>query len=89
MNGKGTKFIIVGKHLWGYDLTLFNIFDEKEIILEPERIYKVKDITIKGDLTEITCEIITNPEILKIYDTNIKFPKCKSKNNLLLFFFQI
>ena len=86
-NGKGTEFIIVGEHLWGYDLTLFNIFDEKEIILEPERLYKVKDITTKGDLTEITCEIITNPpRFLVICDTNIKCPKCESKSNTLIWF---
>ena len=65
--GTGTKFKIIGDNLWGYDITLFNVYNEKEILLEPERRYIVDNI-IEGNITEITCKLIDNPLILKICD---------------------
>ena len=46
----GTIFRLEGDNLWGYDIQLFNYFNEKEIILEPERKYIVDDIF---DITDI------------------------------------
>ena len=43
-NGKGTKYKITGDDLWGYDITLFNVFNEREILLEPERKYIIEKI---------------------------------------------
>ena len=38
MNGKtlqsGTIFTLYGD-IWGYDITLFNVYNEEEILLEP------------------------------------------------------
>ena len=62
-NGKGTKYKIVGDDLWGYDITLFNVFNEREILLEPERKYLIEKIH-KGNLTEVTCRIKNTPQIL-------------------------
>ena len=31
-NGTGTKYKIIGDNLWGYDITLFNVYGEKEIL---------------------------------------------------------
>jgi rubrerythrin len=64
-NGKGTKYRIVGDNLWGYDITLFNVYGEEEILLEPEKKYMIEKVQ-KGDVIEVTCKVIDNPELLKI-----------------------
>ena len=40
----GTIFRLEGD-IWGYDITLFSKYDEKEILLEPERKFIVKKTT--------------------------------------------
>jgi hypothetical protein len=42
----GTIFTLYGD-LWGYDITLFNYYNEDEILLEPERKFIVKQILPK------------------------------------------
>ena len=42
-NKFGTIFTLAGK-VWGYDITLFNYFNEKEILIEPERKFKIDEI---------------------------------------------
>ena len=39
----GTIFSL-GGDIWGYNITLFNRFGEEEILLEPERKYKVDNV---------------------------------------------
>lgn len=70
-NGKGTKYKIVGDGLWGYDITLFNVCGEEEILLEPERKYFIKEVK-KGNITEVTCEIIDDCKLLGICNKIIK-----------------
>ena len=64
-NGTGTKYKIIGDNLWGYDITLFNVYGEKEILLEPERKYEIQNVK-EGNIIEITCKVIDNPQILEI-----------------------
>ena len=64
-NGIGTKFKIEGDNLWGYDITLFNVCKEKEILLEPESKYVVENIK-EGNIIEVTCKLIDKPQILQI-----------------------
>ena len=64
-NGTGTKYKIIGDNLWGYDITLFNVYGEKEILLEPERKYEIQNVK-EGNIIEITCKVVDNPQILKI-----------------------
>ena len=64
-NGTGTKFKIEGDNLWGYDITLFNVCKEKEILLEPESKYVVENIK-EGNIIEVTCKLIDKPQILQI-----------------------
>ena len=75
-NGTGTKFKLLGDNLWGYDITLFNVYGEKEILLEPERKYVIDDVK-EGQITEVTCKLITNNLILRscgtIYIVSKKF----------------
>ena len=70
-NGTGTIYKIVGDDLWGYDITLFNVFGEEEILLEPERKYLIKEVK-QGNITEITCEIIDDCKLLGICNKIIK-----------------
>lgn len=69
-DGKGTKYKIVGDNLWGYDITLFNVCGEKEIILEPERKYIIEKVK-EGNIIEVTCKIIDDSKLLKICDKEI------------------
>ena len=64
-NGTGTKYKIVGDNLWGYDITLFNVCEETEFLLEPERKYEIQNVK-EGKIIEITCKVVDNPQILKI-----------------------
>lgn len=63
-NKSGTLFSLTGD-VWGYDISLFNVYNEKEILLEPERRYIVDNIK-EGNITEITCKLLDNPQILEI-----------------------
>ena len=67
-NGTGTKFKLEGESLWGYDITLFNVYGEKEILLEPERKYVIESVK-EGQIAEVNCKLITNNLILKICGT--------------------
>ena len=63
-----TKFRIEGKDLWGYDISLFNVCNEKEILLEPERKCLIENIKEGNNITEVTLKIIDNPKLLEICD---------------------
>ena len=80
-NGTGTKFKIIGDNLCGYDISLFNVYNEKEILLEPECRYIVDNIK-EGNIIEITCKLIDNPQILQICN----FIKKRKVSQLLLYF---
>ena len=71
-NGKGTIFKIEGKDLWGYDISLFNVCKEKEIILEPERKFLIENVRERNNITEVTLKLIDNPELLQNCDRYFK-----------------
>ena len=71
-NGKGTIFKIEGKDLWGYDISLFNVCNEKEIILEPERKFLIENVRERNNITEVTLKLIDNPELLRNCDRYFK-----------------
>ena len=48
----------------GYDIELFNSFGEKEILLEPERLFIVESVNYFNDVIEVTCEILNTPLIV-------------------------
>ena len=76
----GTIFVL-GGYIWGYDITLFNYFNEKEILLEPERKFKIDNILppINGIIT-INCNILKTPLILD--DNNISEKIYNKLNNI-------
>ena len=77
-NGKGTKYKIMGDNLEGYDITLFNVYGEKEILLEPETKYRIEKVK-KDNVIEVTCKLINNSKLLGRIEGEIKIicPKCK------------
>lgn len=53
----GTIFSISGK-VWGYDITLFNVFEENEVLLEPERKYYIENhFPEQNELIYVFCQI--------------------------------
>ena len=85
----GTIFIITGD-IWGYDISLFNVFNEKEIILEPEREYIIEDVIppnnnngityVKCRIVNSKCVLFNNKNNLNENYTNIVLEK-RLKNN--------
>ena len=63
-NKCGTIFTLAGK-VWGYDITLFNYFNEKEILLEPERKFTIDEVIPPiNEIIHIRCDMQDNPIIL-------------------------
>ena len=69
---KGTIFSLYG-NIWGYDITVFNYYDEEEILLEPEKKILIDNVIPDiNDITIINCEIKNTPVLLKELDDPIK-----------------
>jgi len=61
-----TIFSLYGD-LWGYDITLFNYYNEHEILLEPERKFIVKQILPPlNEIISVTCKFENSPQVLNI-----------------------
>lgn len=61
---EGTIFKISGND-WGYDISLLNVFGENEIILEPERKFKIIEKVYElNDVVFVECEILDTPIVL-------------------------
>ena len=62
----GTLFRLEG-NAWGYDIALFNPYDEEEILLEPERKFIITEVLGKlNEVINVTCNIIETPLVLEI-----------------------
>lgn len=87
----GTFFSLYGK-VWGYDISLFNSYNETEILLEPERKFRIENvISDANDIKVVTCEIIDSPIVLNDLKNKIvykqlimikKFPLNQSQSKL-------
>ena len=61
---QGTIFLLYGE-VWGYDITVFNEYNEEEILLEPERKFRIESvITDANDIIVATCEILDSSLVL-------------------------
>ena len=80
-NKTGTVFTLTGK-IWGYDITLFNVFNEEEILLEPERKLMIKEsIPPINNVIYVRSKVLDTPPILEnIFKQN----KVNNKPNLNL-----
>ena len=64
-NKTGTIFTLTG-NIWGYDITLFNVFNEEEILIEPERKIIIKEsIPPVNDVIYVRCKVLESPLILE------------------------
>ena len=60
----GTLFII--ENAWGYDIEPYSIFQgEKEILLEPERMFEVVSVVDGDEFTVINLKMVNTPTILE------------------------
>ena len=80
---EGTIFTLYG-NVWGYDISLFNYHNEKEILLEPERIYLIDEIININDII-IRCFVEDSPLILTDRFIKIKYRINKNELRLKLF----
>ena len=79
----GTIFTFTGK-VWGYDIQLFNVFNEDEILLEPERKIQIKDVLPKiNNIIHVTCKVLDTSIVLEqIFEKEKLLNKCKIEYNL-------
>ena len=78
-NKSGTIFTLTGK-VWGYDITLFNYYNEREILLEPEIKYKIDEIIPPiNEIIHIRCDIQDNPLLLN--NISVEKSGILNKNN--------
>ena len=70
-NKSSTIFTLTGK-VWGYDITLFNYYNEKEILIEPERKFKVDEIIPPfNEIIHIRCDMQDSPLVIEENFDNI------------------
>ena len=85
LNGKtiqsGTIFTLYGD-IWGYDISLFNVYNEEEILLEPERKFIVDQVYPPvNDIIHIRCDIQKTEPVLSSENNLDKIIKILSQNN--------
>lgn len=82
-NNSGTIFTLSGK-VWGYDISLFNICGEEEILLEPERKFIIKESHPGfNGIVYVRCAIEDTPIVL---DGLLGFTKNYLKQKQLPYF---
>ena len=52
-----TLFVIGGKELWGYDIQQFSLYDEHEVLLEPEARVRVCGVVARGPHLTVNVEL--------------------------------
>ena len=78
---KGTFFSLYGK-VYGYDITLFNKYNEEEILLEPEKKFRIENvIPDPNGIIYVTCEILDSPTILNHLENYSKNNPAYEMNN--------
>ena len=57
---------MISGNVWGYDISLFNVFNEEEILLEPERKYYIENhFPEVNDLIYVICQVKDTPLVLE------------------------
>ena len=77
----GTIFTLYGD-IWGYDISLFNVFNEEEILLEPERKFIVDQVYPPvNDIIHVRCNIQKTNPVLSTETTLDKIIQILAQNN--------
>jgi len=77
----GTIFSL-GGDIWGYNIALFNYYGEEEILLEPERKYKVDNVLPSvNEIIYVNCKILTTPLVLDNNNNNIEENNINKNND--------
>ena len=64
-DGKATGTLFIIENGWGYNIQPYSLFPgEEEILLEPERQFKVTNVISSSDLTVINLEMLDTPLLL-------------------------
>ena len=80
---KGTIFTLTG-NVWGYDITLFNVYNEKEILLEPEREFFIKEsLPPVNGIIYVRCKILDTSIVLGNNILNSDIEENFNINNLI------
>ena len=77
----GTIFTLSGD-FWGYDISFFNLYPEKEILLEPERKFLIDEVMPMNDIIRVRCILEDTPIVLSEEYITLKY---KRSSNLKLF----
>ena len=80
----GTIFFLTGD-IWGYDISLFNVYHETEIILEPERefiIERIKPPEYNDGVTYVQCKILNSKVVLDNTNFNDNYTNIVLNYNL-------
>ena len=74
----GTVFTLFGD-IWGYDITLFNYYNEEEILLEPEINFIIDQVYPPlNEIIQIRCQIQYSPMVLDFENLNDSLVKNKN-----------
>ena len=60
----GTIYTLEAK-VWGYDITLFSSYKEKEILLEPERQFLIEEVSSANDTINVRLKMLDTPLVLE------------------------
>ena len=93
-NRYGTIFSLTGD-IWGYDISLFNVYNEEEILIEPEREIIVEEsIPPINEIIYVRCQIKKTPLVLEniykqinnqniINNNMLNFNNTNNNNNII------
>ena len=68
-NNKNGTIFSLGGNIWGYDITLFNYYNRKEILIEPESKFIIEEIIPSiNEIIYIRCNLENNPNQIILND---------------------
>ena len=89
-NNKNGTIFSLGGNIWGYNITLFNYYNRKEILIEPESKFIIEEIIPSiNEIIYIKCNLENNPnqiilnDIINNYSIKRYFSNSKSFDYLL------
>ena len=63
--GRNGTIYTLEANSWGYDITLFSSYKEKEILLEPERQFLIEEVSSANDTINVRLKMLDTPLVLE------------------------